>query len=100
MANTRATRVPLTDVSTVGQLHALLKDLPEDEVIHWQVVAEDGSAWIMGATFGTALHGTIFCCSLRHPNLKTLKFCEEGQEKVLEVLRKVRDAVAGLDSKV
>jgi len=91
------TRVPITSVCTVGQLRKLLADLPDDEAIYWQVAAEDGSAWSMGADWGTAPNGTIFCCVLRHPTLKTLKFAEVGPAKVLEALRKVRDAVTGLD---
>jgi hypothetical protein len=97
MENSRINKVPITSVSTVGQLRELLKDLSADEVIHWQVAAQDGSAWSMGADWGTALHGTIFCCVLRHPELKTLKFGGEGPAKILEALRKVRDAVGELD---
>ena len=90
-------RIPITSISTIGQLRDLVKDLPDGEVIHWQVAAEDGSAWSMGADFGTAAGGTIFCCVLRHPNLKTLKFGGDGPAKILEALRKVREAVAGLE---
>jgi hypothetical protein len=61
------------DFCTVGQLRRLLEGVPDDRFLACQVVAADGSAWNMGATFTPQVpHGTIAALTLAHPELHTL----------------------------
>lgn len=93
-------RVPVGPVCTVGQLREKIKDLPDDEAIYWQVVAEDGAAWSMGADMGTAPGGAIFCGVLRHPDLKTLAFADGDTQKVLEAAQKIRSVISALSDDI
>ena len=61
------------EFGNVGQLRKTLEGVPDDTLIACQVVAQDGRAWNMAASFCPRVpHGTIACLQLRHPELKTL----------------------------
>jgi len=65
-------KVEIGPVATVGELREKLRTLDDDDMIYYQVVAEDGTAWYLGADAGTTKKGSMFVISLRHPELKTL----------------------------
>lgn len=64
---------PPVEFYTVGQLRAALEGVPDDRVIMAQVVAVDGSAWNMRATFMARIPaGNVAALTLEHPQLATL----------------------------
>lgn len=60
-----------TPFCTVGTLRELMKDLPDDQMIYGQVVAQDGSCWTMFTEFGVGRVGGV-SLRLTHPQVKTL----------------------------
>lgn len=65
----------LADCPTIGDLKAALAEFPDDELVYFQVAAEDHTAWNMAwPTIGYAFQrtsGKVFF-ALRHPSLKTM----------------------------
>ncbi len=65
-------KIEIGPVTTVGELREKIRTLKDDDMVHYQVVAKDGTAWYMGADAGTTPKGSMFCITLRHRQLKTM----------------------------
>lgn len=67
-----------TPVVTVGSLREAMKDLSDDQFIHSQVVASDGTAWNMCLSITPEVDGTNFkgkpmtVMAMDHPQLQSL----------------------------
>ncbi len=60
-------------IATVGQLREAIAKQPDDQRLVAQVVAEDGTAWIMALEFNGGIPWTPLAqIKLSHPSLRTL----------------------------
>jgi len=62
-------------VFTVGQLREIIKDLPNEHELIFQIMPENGIAWNCFAEFCKdiiSMDGNLSCITLSHPNLKPI----------------------------
>lgn len=59
--------------ATVGELRRALDGVPDERFVACQVIATDGSAWMMWGSFCPQVpQGTIAALTMEHAELKTL----------------------------
>ena len=89
-----------TSIFTVADIRKAIEGHSDDEVVHNQVVATDGSTWTMACVIAPVFNSPRdLVIDMRHPQLETLPTPSlTPKEERLDILRKTLESIANGDT--